>query len=494
MLKQLFIVSTIVIVACDHDGPSGTGPALTLSADSVNVAVGANTSVTATISNATGTPQFVSRDETVATVNGFGVISGVAPGMTYVVSSVIGMPNVRDSVRVRVTQTGGGTGPLALPLLGTGAVPERYTGEVAAMGNVAYTGTWSTRTVGSTSSSGNAIKVWNVGGNQPVLVDSLIIAGAGTVSDVQIADNGELLVASLEFGSNGLAFFNLSNPLHPTFISRYTSTNVTNVHTVKLSRIGGRLYAFCSASFGGRLIIVDITNPSQPVDVFSQAIATTIHDVFIRDGVLFTAIWHTGLRLYDVGGANRGGTPSAPVEMGTVRTAPCSICGSGTSSVHNVWWFHDPTTNLKRYAFVGEEGPSSLFSSATGAMHVVDVSNFNSPREVAVYEPDPLTTATTQIAGAHNFVMDEPSGILYAAFYNGGVRALDVRGDLSSCTASQKTADLRCDLRLMGREVGVAVSSGPPKFIWGVAMVGNYLYASDMPNGLHKIDISGLKR
>ena len=46
----------------------------------------------------------------------------------------------------------------------------------------------------------------------------------------------------------------------------------------------------------------------------------------------------------------------------------------------------------------------------------------------------------------------------------------------------------------MGREVGVAVSSGPPKFIWGVALVGNHLYASDMPVGLHKIDISGLKR
>jgi hypothetical protein len=254
------------------------------------------------------------------------------------------------------------------------------------------------------------------------------------------------------------------------------------------------LYAFCSASFGGRLTIVDITNAAQPTDVFSQAIASNIHDVFIRDGVLFTAIWHTGMRIYDVGGAGRGGSPSAPVELGTVRTAPCSVCGAGTSSVHNIWWFHDPNTNQKRYAFIGEEGPSELFSTSRGAVHVVDVSDFNAPREVAVYEPTPASTATGQVAGAHNFVMDEPSGILYAAFYNGGVRALDVRGDLSACTAAQKTADNRCDLRLMDREVGIAVSNSVPKSVWGVALVGNHLYASDMPVGLHKIDISALKR
>src|SRR5687767_10984694 len=114
MLKKVLIVSAFAIVACDSDGPSGVGPNLTLSSDSVSVAVGANTSVTATITNITGTPQFISRDVTVATVNGFGVISGIGPGVTYVVSSVIGMPAVRDSVRVRVTETGGGGGePLA---------------------------------------------------------------------------------------------------------------------------------------------------------------------------------------------------------------------------------------------------------------------------------------------------------------------------------------------------------------------------------------------
>jgi hypothetical protein len=489
-MKKLCLIAVIGFVACE-DPIDPPVPTLTLSADSLTVAVGANTSVTATITNIAAVAQFVSRDEAIARVNASGTITGVAAGTTYIVSSLSTMPSVRDSVRVRVSQAGGQ--PLNLPVLGSGSVPERFTGEVAASGQVAYTATWSNRA----GVSGNAIKIWNVAGNVPLLVDSLIIQGIGTVSDVQISDDGQLLVASLEGGgaNNGLAIFSRTDPMRPTLIRRYSSANTVNgVHTVKLGRINGRLYAFLSSSFGGRLTIVDITDPLQAVDVFSQQIATNIHDVFIRDGVLFTAIWDTGMRIYDVGGAGRGGSTSSPVPLGTVKTAPCRDCGAGTSSVHNIWWFHDPTTNTKRYAFIGEEGPSSLFSSSRGSIHVVDVSDFNAPREVAMYEPLPSTTATGQVAGAHNFVMDEPSGILYAAFYNGGVRALDVRGDLSSCSAAQRTPDGRCDLLLMGREVGVALNNNPPRSIWGVALVGNHLYASDMPNGIHKIDITALKR
>ena len=70
-----------------------------------------------------------------------------------------------------------------------------------------------------------------------------------------------------------------------------------------------------------------------------------------------------------------------------------------------------------------------------------------------------------------------------------------MRGDLGTCAAAQKTADGRCDLRLMGREIGVGLSNqGVVRFIWGVALQGNNLYASDMPNGIHKLNISALRR
>jgi hypothetical protein len=497
MRKIAVIAAMLAFTACSDD-PSdpGNDPALSLSADSVSVTVGGNTTVAATILNSTAIAQFSSRDNTIAEVNATGTITGIRTGRTVVVSTLPGT-NARDSVIVNVT----GSAALRLPLLGTGFVAERHTAEIAVAEPYAYTTTWGFR-----AAPGNAIKIWNVTGNTPILLDSLILSGAGTVSDIQISSDGALIVASTESGgatNNGIAIFDRSNPAKPVLITRYTSATAgQGVHTVKLGRINNRHYAFLSVNPSGsqraKLAIIDITDPANPVETAVREMGNPfIHDVFIRDGILFTALWHTGLTIYDVGGGSMGGSPSNPVAMGTVKTAACSTCSPTSSSVHNVWWFHDPSTNGKRYAFIGEEGPSNLGGSlrASGAVHVVDVSNMTAPLEVAVYQPDSTTTWSGQMAGAHNFVMDEASGILYAAFYNGGVRALDVRGDLSVCTAAQKTADGRCDLLKMGREVGVALSDpGVLRFVWGVALQGNNLYASDMPNGIHKINISALKR
>jgi N-acetylneuraminic acid mutarotase len=98
-------LSAAAFVACGKDpaDPGGGGdPQLTLSADSVIVDVGASASVGATVLNASEPAQFVSRDPGVATVSAGGAISGVAVGSTYVVATLPGRDDVRDSVRVRV--------------------------------------------------------------------------------------------------------------------------------------------------------------------------------------------------------------------------------------------------------------------------------------------------------------------------------------------------------------------------------------------------------
>lgn len=506
MTRTTFLlVAAVAVIGCgDGSGPIDPqpDPQLTLSPDSIVVLTGASATVTATVVNSTAAVQFTSRNQAVAQVSATGNVTGVSVGTTFVVATLSGNNEVRDSLRVRVTQTSPPPlTPVRLGLLGSGSVAERFTAEVAVAGQFAYTTSWNTRA----GVPGNAVKIWNVAGNVPILLDSLIVPNAATTGDVQISDDGGLLVVAIEFGSDdGIAIYNrASTPQKPTLIRRFTTEATRQgVHTVKLARVNGRHYAFLSLDPRGglpaKLSIVDITDPASPTEVFVRAMGQPyVHDVFVRDGILMTALWHTGLTIWDIGGGARGGTPSNPIELGTVKTAPCSTCAAGTSYVHNVWWFQDPATGSRKYAFIGEEGPANLggFQSATGAVHVVDVSDFSNPREVAVYEPDPASTWSGQRAGAHNFVGDEPSGILYAAFYNGGVRALDVRGDLGTCTAAQKTADGRCDLLKMGREVGIGLSdTGVLRFVWGVALSGNRLFASDMPNGLHIVDISALKR
>ncbi|HEX9936488.1 MAG TPA: hypothetical protein VGB15_05175, partial [Longimicrobium sp.] len=108
------------------------------------------------------------------------------------------------------------------------------------------------------------------------------------------------------------------------------------------------------------------------------------------------------------------------------------------------------------------------------------------PREVAFFR--------VEGAGSHNFSADEPNGILYAAFYNAGVRALDVRGDLSACAASARVPDGRCDLGLTQREAARGLNAtGRDVLVWGVEYENGVLYASDMRGGLWKMDASAVR-
>jgi hypothetical protein len=358
----------------------------------------------------------------------------------------------------------------ALTVLGNGAVLERYTAEISVNGNFAYTTTWGFR-----SAPGNAVKIWDVSGNVPILVDSVIVSNASTLGDVQTSDDGKLLIVATEFSPGSIMIYSLTDPVKPQLISRYT-TALTDpgVHTAEVQRVNGRLYAFLSVDPIGtpaRLVIVDITDPATPTQVYTAAMGSPyVHDVFVRDGIMITALWNDGITIWDIGGAGTGSVANA-VALGSITTAG--------GKVHNVWWFHNPVTGQKRYVFVGEEGPGIVGTSSSGDIHVVDISNFASLREVAFFHLDG--------AGTHNFSVDENRGILYAAYYNGGVRAIDVTGDLSSCDAANKSPDGRCDLAQMGRELAQGPADAGPVFIWGVQLVGSYLYASDMLNGIWKL-------
>ncbi|HEU4746980.1 MAG TPA: hypothetical protein VFS56_00655 [Gemmatimonadaceae bacterium] len=351
-----------------------------------------------------------------------------------------------------------------LQVLGNGRVAERYTAEVWVRGNIAYTTTWGFR-----PAPGNAVKIWDVsGGGAPVLVDSLIVPNAVTLGDVQTSDDGALLVVATEFEPGSIMIYDLADPVKPRFISRFTSAATNSgVHTAEVQRVNGRLYAFLSVDPPARLVIVDITDPAAPVEVYTAPMGEPfLHDVFVRDGILFTALWDGGLSIWDIGGAGSGSV-TAPRLIGNVRTVG--------GQVHNIWWYHS-ASGERRYAFVGEEGPGSIGAFSSGDIHVVDVSDMASPREVAFYRLGG--------AGTHNFSVDETRGLLYAAYYNGGVRVLDINGDLSSCSQSQRSIDGRCDLGLMGREVANGLSAEAPVYVWGVHVVGGKVYASDMLNGL----------
>ena len=191
-----------------------------------------------------------------------------------------------------------------------------------------------------------------------------------------------------------------------------------------------------------------------------------IHDTFIRDGIAFVCAWNSGVYIYDVGNGIKGGTPAAPVLLGTVATATDGVPG-GTQD-HNSWWFWNPVTGEKRYLFVGQEGPAigGIGVGSSGDIHVVDVSDLTNPTEVATFH--------IPGAGTHNFWMDERHQILYAAYYNGGIASIDVSGTLSGDISSRLISEV---------EPGGAGDT----YMWGVQLYRGSLYGIDLLSGLWKL-------
>lgn len=370
--------------------------------------------------------------------------------------------------------------PSTLNVEGRGPVDDRFTAELWVNGGYAYTTTWGTRTSSSGSARGNAIKIWSLAAATPSLVDSVIVSAATTLGDVQVSEDGKYLVVATESAPGSIVIYGLTNPAKPVQIARFQNAQTDpGVHTAEIQMVNGKLYGFLSVdprsstNTPARLVIVDLSTPSAPTQVYSAVMGTPfVHDVYVRDGILMTALWNDGISIFDIGGGGKGGSPSNPVLMGSTP-----IVGG---KAHNIVWFHDAVTRSIKYAFVGEEGPGSIGSSSVGDVHVIDVSDLTKPKEVAVF--------TVPGAGVHNFSADEQRGILYLAYYNGGVRAISTRGDFNNCTAAQKSVDGRCDLGKMKHELARGLlETGGQVYVWGVQFVGGKVYASDMLNGLWRL-------
>jgi len=240
-------------------------------------------------------------------------------------------------------------------------------------------------------------------------------------------------------------------------ISRATVQTTGPVGTIAIQASAGALSG-SPAAFAATATIAVVLVKELPIPANYG-----LHDEYVRDGLAFLCAWNTGLLIYDVGNGMLGGSPSSPVLVGSIITNANGVAGG--ASVHNAWWYHAPNGD-KRYVFIGQEGGGVVGTSSSGDIHVVDVSDLAHPTEVAFYH--------LAGAGTHNFWVDETSQILYAAYYNGGVVALDISGTLSGDLAA--------------REISRVQPGGAGNtYTWGVTLYNGSVYATDMLSGFWQL-------
>lgn len=360
-------------------------------------------------------------------------------------------------------------------LIGRGPVTETHTSDLWVFEGVdgrdyAYTATWGA----CVGCFGDRMYAWDVTDPAtPVLTDSVVV-DARVVNDVKVNAAGTIAVITREGASsrrNGIVVLDLADPAHPRIASEFTESLTGGVHNTFID--GNHVYAVNNGTLN--VHIIDITDPSDPRLVSEWGLPSNpdkyLHDVWVEDGLAYVSYWDDGLIILDVGNGVKGGSVENPQLVSQIAYLT-RFGGREYGNTHTAFPYTNRAGN--KYVFVGDEIFPDDFDvkqrdvQPGGFVHVIDVSDVENPIEVAKYE--------VPNAGVHNLWVEDD--ILYTAYYNAGLRAVDVSGTLSG------------DLRAQGREIAVFQTSDEAAFVedrqftWGPQLYKGLVFASDHNSGL----------
>lgn len=401
-----------------------------------------------------------------------GAFVAEVPGR-YTLLAMSGPLTARKTVLIR-----GRDAVQEIELQGRGTVGNTHTSDLWVFEGVdgrdyAITGTW--------SAAGWAY-FWDVTDPTNIIKTDSLQLDARTVNDVKVAPSGRYAALSREGASNrrnGVVILDMADPAHPRIASTFESHGVTGgVHNMFATED----YLFALAN-GDKYVIIDVRDPYDPKFVSEYNHPNSrIHDVWVHDGIAYSSEWQNGVVVVDVGNGRWGGSIENPV---FVTQVPYPV-----GATHAAFPYFQESTG-KFYLFLGDEigggrgrawtGPgrdNRPYDPATGEggvqgrmdgyLHVIDFTDPENPKDVARYEvPE---------AGTHNSWVEDD--VLYQAYYKGGLRIVDVSGELMG------------NLGRQGREIAIYKPQDPGGFlrnqvsVWGGQPHKGYVFFSDMNSGL----------
>jgi len=375
-------------------------------------------------------------------------------------------------------------------LVGHGLITDVFTGDLWVWAGVGKHEGKDFAATGTVFGNGEAY-FWDVTNPDSMLIIDTVTVDARTVNDVKISEDGRVGVITREGASNrknGFVILDVSDPYNVEILSTFNDDMTGGVHNTFIYE--NHVYA---VNNGRKYDIINIEDPKNPFRVGVFELDTpghSIHDVWVENGIAYSSNWHDGVVAVDVGGLkfsekNRSdvqynpllmkagqGSPSDPVKLAEMKDS------KGRN--HSAFPFLSQSTG-NFYIISGDEwfpfGMNNLYqskpSSPRGGFHFMNFNDPDNPREEATYMAPEV--------GSHNqWVYND---ILLAAFYQGGVRILDISGELLG------------DLYKQGREIGFFKSSHKEgkipnaPMVWGAQPYKDYIFFSDMNSGLYCIQL-----
>lgn len=399
-----------------------------------------------------------------------GAFVGEAPGV-YTVLAHAGPLTARHAVRLRPRDV-----VREVETLGQGAVTHVHTSDIWPFEGLdgrdyAVTGTW--------GGDGWAY-FWDITDPASLVKVDSIQVDARTVNDVKVSPDGRYAALSREGASdrrNGVVIIDLADPRNPEIASVYDDGLTGGVHNM----FAQDDYLF-ALSAGDKYVILDVTDIRNPTYVSEYDHPNSrVHDVWVHDGLAYSSEWGNGVVVVDVGDGRWGGSIENPV---FVTNFPVP-----TGATHAALPYYQEDTG-RMYLILGDEimrrtglawagtgvsipSPGSPPASTSGYVHIIDFTDPEAPEYVARYQAEEY--------GTHNMWVEDD--ILYQAYYEGGMRMVDVSGRLMG------------DLKAQGREVAVFKPFDPDGYVANAPMVwggfthkGN-LFLSDFNSGIWSVKL-----
>ncbi len=270
--------------------------------------------------------------------------------------------------------------------------------------------------------------------NNIVKTDSIKI-DARTINDVTVSPDGRYGALSREGASNrvnGVVILDLAVPAHPKIASTFDQELTGGVHN--LFATNDHLFAI---SGGQKYVIIDVKDITKPRYVSEyQHPNARIHDLWVNDGIAYSAQGGAGAVLVDVGNGKYGGTIEKPK---LINVFPIN-------SGHEIFPYFQKSTG-RTYLFLGDEemnragrvwegtnygsslgSAGGIAQTSGGYTHIVDATDPMHMRKVGRYHLEDY--------GSHDIIVE--NDVLYQAYYDGGVRVVDVSGELMGNLAEQR--------------------------------------------------------
>jgi hypothetical protein len=235
------------------------------------------------------------------------------------------------------------------------------------------------------------------------------------------------------YSSGGFRVWDISDKTAPKLLS-YIKTHGFGVHRFDMDANYAYISTEMEGYVGNILVVYDLADPANPTEVSrwhmpGQHVANgetptgvgyshRLHHAMRCGDELWAAVWHAGFRVLDASDITK------PTVKGTYRF-PAAI----PEPTHTVMPL-ERTINGKRYAIAIDEEHDHKPGRLHGFIWVMDVTDLNNMEPIAVWDLSerfcPWVGDPGVRFGGHQFREKLDSTLIYATWFAGGLRVLDV--------------------------------------------------------------------